>query len=408
MKFRTDFVTNSSTSSFVCEKTSTFQITDKDGNESDITFNYESLEFTQMSEGNNANIQVPDNINRFLVDHYIKTGKMASPKRLMDALIEGKRTPMIKEFMNSAFLQDISGPISYYSAESAHISEDIDERFEELFSKLLENNYGPISGKDGSISEGHNSCFVKVCFNNKRYSFVTGEKEAFDVGNCTKVSHMDFFNLAKSIIGWADKEELEQKSLKYYYSKIHEDNDLPKDILDAIETKEIIILFFARGTDVCDEVIWYRGEFNRDNLKVHLFEENESLSDIEDNTQEILNIAEQVYALKANTHKPLNKKEITNVARKEKIEKVAKEVSFDLPEGTELEKSGPKKMVTVLFEDNKKYRYYCEYPVKLGDKVYVEGKKAGEKGIVVDISDDLVKGTAAKFTLNVVKAFGNK
>ena len=58
--------------------------------------------------------------------------------------------------------------------------------------------------------------------------------------------------------------------------------------------------------------------------------------------------------------------------------------------------------------DNKKYRYYCEYPVKLGDKVYVEGKKAGEKGIVVYISDDLVKGTAAKFTLNVVKAFGNK
>ena len=109
---------------------------------------------------------------------------------------------------------------------------------------------------------------------------------------------MDFFNLAKAIIGWADREALEEKSLKYYYSKIHEDNDLPKDILDAIETKDIIILFFARGTGVCDEIIWYRGEFNRDNLKVHLFEENESLSEIEDNTEELSKFTSNNYKMR--------------------------------------------------------------------------------------------------------------
>ena len=407
MKIRTDFVTNSSSSCFVCEKTFTFQATDNDGNVSDISFSFDGLEFTQMSEGNHGNLQVPDIINRFLVDYYIKTDKIASPKRIMNTLIEGKRTPMVKEFMNIAKLQNISMPTSYYSAESADISEDIDERFDELFSTFYDKNYGWILDKDGAISEGHRSCFVKACFNNKKYSFVAGEKEAFDISNCTKVGHMDFFNLAESIIGWNDQEILEKKSLKYYYSEIFEDNNLPHDIIEAIESKDIIILFFARDTGICDEIIWYRGEFNRDNLKVHLFEENESLSDIEDNTKEVLAMAEQAYALKNNTEKPLNRKEITKIARKEKIEKVAKEVSFDPQEGTELEKSSLRKMVTVLFDDNKKYKYFCDYPVKLGDKAYVEGKKAGEKGIIVDISSELVKGTAAKYTLNVVKAFRN-
>ena len=103
MKIRTDFVTNSSSSSFVCEKTSTFQVSDVDGNVSDMTFYYESFE----SYFDVKKIQVPDIINKYLLDHYIKTGKTASPKRLMDSLVKGEQTPMIKEFMDSVESQYI-------------------------------------------------------------------------------------------------------------------------------------------------------------------------------------------------------------------------------------------------------------------------------------------------------------
>ena len=319
MKIRTDFVTNSSSSSFVCEKTSTFQVADKDGNVSDMTFYYESFE----SYFDVKKIQVPDIINKYLLDHYIKTGKTASPKRLMDSLVKGEQTPMIKEFMDSAELQSISGPTSFLTVESAYISEDINSHYEELFDALIDNG---ITNASDLVNISAFTNFVKICKDTEKYNFVTGD---FDRDFVRGTQNFDFFRLAEQIVEGFEKENLEKKSLEYYYSGIIENNHLPQDVIEAIKFNEIIIIFFARGTGICDEIIWYRGEFNRGNLRVHLFEEKEELADIEDNTEKVLNLAGQVYALKANTQEPLSKKEITDLASKEKKVKPTEKVSVE-------------------------------------------------------------------------------
>ena len=382
---------------FMVEKTSTFKITGKDGSVSDMTFYFESC----GSYDYKSWIRVPDIINEYLLDHYIKTGKMASLKKIMDSLIKGDRTPMIMEFMDSAKLQNISGPTSYLFREDAMIYEDIDSYYQALFDALYDNGIT----KNKSLRElSRSTNFIKVCKDNKKYNFVAGPLiGSFSNGNLD----MNFFWFAEEIKDGFDKDEHGKKSLEHYYSSILEDNDLPQDIVEAMKARDINVLFYARDTGICDEIIWYHGEFSQENLRVHLFEGDERLTDIEDNTKEVLNMAEQVYALKANTKEPLSKKEITDLASKEKIAKVTEEVSFDSPGGTELKKTGPRKLVTVLFEDNKKYKYYCVFPVLLGDKVYVEGKEANEVGMIVDISDKLPSGTAANYTLNVVRAFGN-
>ncbi|MBQ8496058.1 MAG: hypothetical protein IJ489_01205 [Clostridia bacterium] len=61
--------------------------------------------------------------------------------------------------------------------------------------------------------------------------------------------------------------------------------------------------------------------------------------------------------------------------------------------------------IKVRFENNKSYSYFCEYDVKVGDKVFVPGKMAGQPGEVIDVSDSCPSGRAAAYTLYVEKAF---
>lgn len=67
--------------------------------------------------------------------------------------------------------------------------------------------------------------------------------------------------------------------------------------------------------------------------------------------------------------------------------------------------SGPRLHIRVGFEDNKAYSYFCSFIVKVGDKVFVGGKKAGMPGEVLEILKSDPKGTAAFYTQEVVKAF---
>lgn len=54
---------------------------------------------------------------------------------------------------------------------------------------------------------------------------------------------------------------------------------------------------------------------------------------------------------------------------------------------------------------SKSYTYFCNYKVEVGDKVFVEGKKAGEPGEVVEIIAVHPSGRAAQYTLFVKEAF---
>ena len=61
--------------------------------------------------------------------------------------------------------------------------------------------------------------------------------------------------------------------------------------------------------------------------------------------------------------------------------------------------------IKVKFPDNKAYNYFCKFEVNVGDKVFVEGKRAGMPGTVAEIIDKKPTGRAASYTLDVTEAF---
>lgn len=65
---------------------------------------------------------------------------------------------------------------------------------------------------------------------------------------------------------------------------------------------------------------------------------------------------------------------------------------------------GPELYVKVRFDDNKSFAYFCSFVVTVGDKVTVQGKRAGEVGIIAEIMDEYPTGRAAMYTLQVTSA----
>lgn len=65
---------------------------------------------------------------------------------------------------------------------------------------------------------------------------------------------------------------------------------------------------------------------------------------------------------------------------------------------------GPELYVKVRFDDNKSFAYFCKFAVEVGDKVAVQGKRAGEVGIIAEIMDERPTGRAAMYTLQVTSA----
>ena len=131
MKIRTDFVTNSSSSSYVCEKIATFTLFDKSGYGTNITFQRNDFKFDGDEEFSDGDISVPELFNEFLVVHYKNTQKIASASVLLNSLLSGKKTPMIKEFTNSVGMEDISEQVLYFSVENAQVSSSVGSRLDD-------------------------------------------------------------------------------------------------------------------------------------------------------------------------------------------------------------------------------------------------------------------------------------
>lgn len=102
-----------------------------------------------------------------------------------------------------------------------------------------------------------------------------------------------------------------------------------------------------------------------------------------------------------------SKKILKNGKKKTEISNAIEE---EISSPTESAKETPAKEGTTIqikarFEDNKSYSYLCKFRVSVGDKVFVQGKKAGIPGTITEILDTYPSGKAAKYTLHVEKAY---
>ena len=61
--------------------------------------------------------------------------------------------------------------------------------------------------------------------------------------------------------------------------------------------------------------------------------------------------------------------------------------------------------IQVRFENNKAYKYRCDFDVRVGDKVFVEGKMAGHPGEVTALLLDRPSGRAELYTQSVTEAY---
>lgn len=333
MKIRTDFVTNSSSSSYVCSKVATFSMTDKSGNSKDITFKKDDLKFYGDDAFSDVNVGVPALFNKFMVSHYKDTKKLANASMLLDSLISGKKTPLVKEFVKSTNMKDISEPVSYFCVENAQISAGTNSHMDESWMCFLDNI------KMGYRGIGDYAEFIKAYKDNQRYSFMVfsfGEQDVISVNrfSCGYDEKPEFvFEEIKKHFAegnefgrfrdsWEEsKDEIIASSSKDYLSVISSRCNLPEDVLSAIDNGDIKVLFFANGTGVCDEIIWYSGELKQDNIRIHLFAEGEDVTDIEDNTSAVNDIIKYALSNVNKTVKPADKK--TVIAETEEKEDAA-------------------------------------------------------------------------------------
>ncbi len=64
-----------------------------------------------------------------------------------------------------------------------------------------------------------------------------------------------------------------------------------------------------------------------------------------------------------------------------------------------------RKYIKARFENGKTNKYFCDFKIKKGDKVFVEGKLAGKAGEVIEILDDTKSCPITQDALKVTKAY---
>ena len=392
MKIRTDFVTNSSSSSYVCEKIATFTLFDKSGYGTNITFQRNDFKFDGDEEFSDGDISVPELFNEFLVVHYKNTQKIASASVLLNSLLNGKKTPMIKEFTNSVGMEDISEQVLYFSVENAQVSSSVGSRLDdewEEFLKHLNIEYWGI----GDYAE-----FIKAYKAEHRYNFMVFSFGDQNIIASTRFHH-GYDKSTEYVFGETkqhfakESDSLFTEASKEYLSKISLSCNLSKDILEAIEKGDIKVIFFAKDTGVCDEIIWYSGELKKENIRIHLFEEGEVVTNIDDNTDDINRIITEALNTSNKMVKPIDKKEIISKANKEKQVEVIDSLSsdvFDEPGNTDykvisMTKEEAKGIWTTK-KDAMGHLHIVAYKGEGDSTLYIPSEIGGEKIDIVGLS----------------------
>ena len=131
-----------------------------------------------------------------------------------------------------------------------------------------------------------------------------------------------------------------------------------------------------------------------ENIKIFLQGDITEVNEIKDNFEDITSLAkniEQVNMVSAQTSPNLDEK-MDKKDQPEMFEKMMSGIYEEKP----AKKTTRKNLVKVRFEDGRAYNYYCNFMVRLGDKVFVDGKRAGEPGMVVEFVAKKLRGQALK------------
>lgn len=278
---------------YVCEKVGSFRLSGKTG--SDINITLEKHEFTAGSYSD-IDYSVPKLFDEFILSQYQETGKTVNVKALVNGVFERRKTGITKKLVKSVGKDNIE-MISYFCVENADISSSEYCRLDDSWSIFLDCLWHDHWFKISDCAE-----FIKIYNQKQRYNFIT-----FDVENDEKVGLTRFGcgyrenanylfeelkrNFVNGNIGIAEgvsDEKKEKKIIKIsnkYLLNISFYCNLPDEIISSIKCGDIKVLYYAKDTGICDQIVWYTGELKEENIRIHLFSEGEKVISIDDNTE---------------------------------------------------------------------------------------------------------------------------
>ena len=385
MKIRTDFVTNSSSSSFITEKTANFVGIKSNGEH--ILLSFESRKgLFQM---------VPDSFNKFATTYYESKGTWPSASSLLNSIIEGKKSSVKDAYMEYLGITKLIPEKVYLISFSLGFGESQGEDFRNE-SSYFDHCFHPALSKE----KGFNwpwELFIE--------NYITYTQAVAD-------NHKYYYWQICSI----DPPSISTKEWFYKYYCAYECPELPfepmkqrliqggftDDLVKDMEGK-LKILYYSSGTQKNDMLVYCEGEVTLENIKIFLQGDITEVNEIKDNFEEITATAkniEQVNMVLAQTAPKYNE-----IIEKEDQPKMFEKMISGIYEEEPAKQTTRKNLIKVRFQDGRTYNYYCKFMVRLGDKVFVDGKRAGEPGMVVEIVTKTLTGKAAANTLYVQKAF---
>ena len=391
MKIRTDFVTNSSSSCFIAEKTANFVGIKSNGEHIILSFN--------SSKGFSTETKVPESFNEFAKEYYESTGKWPSASKLFNSIIEGKKSPLKDAYMEYLGITELIPEKVYSISYTLGMGESLGWDFEDEWTYINSCFHPALCKEKGPnwpwelVNENY-IVYTQAVVEDHKYYYWRIDTDVFSPPISTKEWFYKYYCAY-------ERPELPFEPMKQRLIQGGFTDELVKNMEE--KTK---VLYYSSGTQKNDILVYCEDEVVPENIKIFLQGDITEVNEIKDNFEDITSLAkniEQVNMVSAQTSPNLDEK-MDKKDQPEMFEKMMSGIYEEKP----AKKTTRKNLVKVRFEDGRAYNYYCNFMVRLGDKVFVDGKRAGEPGMVVEFVAKKLRGQAAANTLYVQKAFSLK